>query len=68
MGATLQEPIALQGEQVMVDGGSRGQSDLVRDLADAGRIPALGHCLRDAPEDLLLAFGVMPGQPWLLGT
>jgi len=60
--AALEETVALERDQVMVDGRGGGQAHGIRDLANGGRISALGHGSRDALEDLLSTVNVVPGQ------
>jgi hypothetical protein len=58
----FEEPVALEGDEVMMDRTRRGEADRVGDLADGGWISALLHGLRNAVEDSLASLVVVPGH------
>ena len=62
MRSALEQPVALEADEVVVDRGGRREADRLRDLADGRRIATLLHGLRDALEDPSAALGVMPGH------
>ena len=62
LAAALQQAVALEGDEVVVDGARRGEADGVGDLANRGRIAALLDRARDVVEDPLPALDVMPGH------
>ena len=62
MRAALEQPVPLEGDEVVMDRRGRGQADRIGDLADRRRIAALRDGAGDALEDLLLALCVVPGQ------
>jgi hypothetical protein len=62
MRPALDEPVALQGEEVVVDRARRRQADGIGDLAHRGRIPALLDSAGDALEDAPPALHIMPGH------
>jgi hypothetical protein len=45
-----------------MDSGRGGEADRIRDLADRGRVSALGHGAGDVFHDALSALGVVPGH------
>jgi hypothetical protein len=63
LATALEEPVAFQGDEVMMHGAGGGEPHGIRDLADRWRVATLSHRLRDAVDDSLPALDVMPGQP-----
>jgi hypothetical protein len=63
--SALEQPVALEADEVMVDRGGRCEADRLRDLTDGGRIAALLDGASDALEDAVPSFGVVPGQSFL---
>src|SRR5574338_742718 len=67
MRASLEQAVALERDEVMVHRRGGRQAHGIGDLADRGRVAALGHRPGDALDDLLLALRVGPrhiGLPW----
>jgi hypothetical protein len=58
----LEQPVSLERNEVMVHGARGCQADGIGDLTNRGWIPPLLDGLRDAIEDPLAPFLVMPGH------
>jgi hypothetical protein len=62
LAAALEEPVPLEGDQVMMDGAGGCEADGVGDLPDRGWIATLLDPPRDEVDDSLSPLHVMPGH------
>ena len=62
MGTPLEKPVALQRDEVMVNGRGGRQTNSISDLTHRWRIAAVGNGMRDVFDDPLSALDVVTGH------